>query len=297
MRGHRCGDVTRRHRAECQRPIAQPAPPCAAIGSARTRRRPPALAFHGSETRIACPASAPRPIAASTWLAATLPELHAAPALTAMPVQIERDHLRVRPHARAAPGRWCWPAAPRRAPHTTAPARHRRPSRPRPAAAPASDGIAGRRGRRRKSGDGRQRRRAAAPAALLPAAGDQRRRWRRPRAPAAGRRRPAGPPSLCEEIARLWAPSAARVDRDAARPPAPHRHAAARHGGGTARRPRRPAGTCRSRCWPASGRPGPAARPPAARPARRGRRRRRDRPAASPLRAPRRAPRHARWRR
>ena len=45
-------------------------------------------------------------------------------------------------------------------------------------------------------------------------------------------------------------------DRPAsARPPAPHRRAAARRGAGTARPPRRSAGSCRSRCWPASGRP------------------------------------------
>jgi hypothetical protein len=44
-----------------------------------------AVAFHGRETRIAWPASGPSPIAVKTWLTATLPELQAAPALTATP--------------------------------------------------------------------------------------------------------------------------------------------------------------------------------------------------------------------
>ena len=65
------------------------------------------VTFHGNDTRIASPASAPRPIAFSTWLVCTLPELHAAPALTAIPSR--SSAMTCTPAA--APGnaidRWC----------------------------------------------------------------------------------------------------------------------------------------------------------------------------------------------
>ena len=54
-----------------------------------------------------------------------------------------------------------------------------------------------------------------------------------------------------------------------------------RHAVDRERRPLRSAESCRSRCWPASGRPAPAHRRSAAPPAYRGRRPRRDRPAAT----------------
>ena len=92
---------------------------------------------------------------------------------------------------------------------------------------------------RRSSGD---RRRAAAAAALLAAAGDQRRVRTRVRRPAAGRPTPAGPPSLCDEIARLSAPSAA-IDRHAAGGLDRIHMQQGAVARGRARRPRRPAGS------------------------------------------------------
>ena len=56
----------------------------------------PSLVSGPRLTRIAERAiSGPRPMASSTWLALTLPEKHAAPALTAMPVEIELDDERL----------------------------------------------------------------------------------------------------------------------------------------------------------------------------------------------------------
>jgi hypothetical protein len=93
---------------------------------------------------------------------------------------------------------------------------------------------------------------------------------------------------------------AERIDiaRDAARAPGPHRHAAAARAW-TISAPRRPAGSRRSRCWPAS--PTPARRPPissSSRSVEDRRRPRRDRrwsSIARPQTARPRAPRHARW--
>ena len=211
-------------------------PPCA---GRRRRRRPRrrCAAFHGSETRIAWPASGPRPIAASTWLAVTLPELHAAPALTAIPsrssaitcasARTPGSARQVVLASRGAP-----------APQTTAPFRQGRSLESRRAAAARCAVSArdrrggsetGDRGQRRACRrDGRapgRRRRSAA------------RSMRRP-GPAARRRRPCGPPSLCDEIARLCAPSVGQTRHPSARRPAPHRRAAARRAAGRERRPR-----------------------------------------------------------
>ena len=171
------------------------------------------VTFHGSEIRIASPASVPRPIACSTWLVVTLPELHAAPALTAIALQVQRDHLR--PGRRAGQRQAGGVGQPSRriaADHRAA--RHRRLLRRIPQRRHRRQVVVLARLRSRgEAGDQRHRRRAAAPPPLLPAAADQRfgeRRIRRQQQ----RTHARGPAQLV------------RRNRQAVRPQAiePHRH-------------------------------------------------------------------------
>ena len=140
-------------------------------------------------------------------------------------VEVQRDHLGVGPHARAAPGRWCWAAAARR---------RRRPRRPRPRAACSAASRSARQrrrvvGRQRRGGEPGDRRR---PAACRRAGRAPARRRRSAAAiaadapaPAAARPPPSGRPA-CATTAP-GCPRRGRQDRPpCARPPAPHRHAA-----------------------------------------------------------------------
>ena len=145
------------------------------------------VTFHGSETRMAWPASATEAHRGQHMAGRDLAGTAGRPGADRDVLQIERDHLRIRPHARAAPGRW-YSAAAAPAPQTIAPA----------CTAAVSSRVAQRRvepGHRRapaaaaaaKPAMARQRWRAAAAAALLTAAGDQRCHAAHP-APAAARR-------------------------------------------------------------------------------------------------------------
>ena len=125
-----------------------------------------------------------------------------------------------------------------RSPHTMAPTRDRRlfgrvpqsrradqiVARPPPWLPPRNPAIRQPPGFRRAGRAPGRRRRSAARQTAHPAASSS--------APT-----PAGPPSLCDETARLWAPSCVAVGPACARLPGPHPRAAARRGAGRARPP------------------------------------------------------------
>ena len=272
-------------------------PPCADRRAANAATSA-SVAFHGSETRIACPASAPEPHRRQHVAGGDLAGAAGGPGADRDPVQVERDHLRIRPHPGQRQAGGIRPAAARRR-RRRRPRAPSRPARPRRAARPAPTG--------------RRPRRAANPAIAgtggvpprrprsCPPPRDQRRRSRRRSAPAAARPPPSARPACARTAPGCRAPSAARS---------------------TGMRPAAcTASTCSSAPWrrhsaaasaigcsvpvsllasirQTSVRRAAVARPSSnSCPARRGRRRRGDRPAAPPHPGPPRAPRRARWRR
>ena len=173
------------------------------------------VTFQGKETRIASPGER-----AKTHRLQHVTGLHFAGTARRTradsdPFQIERDHLHAGRARRARRYRWCSAAAgsDRRRPRPHRPPRRvppRRAGRRAPARSSASPACA-----------------AAANPAISATAGVPPRRPRSwPPPPISGSANgasgassnaptPAGPPSLCEEIARLWAPSSVEADRHA----------------------------------------------------------------------------------